>query len=81
MTDKGWLPRARQIGITGHSVAPALYVAVGVSGKFNHVVGTRGAGVVVAVNTDPEARIFEWADVGIVGDWHDVVPLLARALE
>jgi len=80
VTDKGWLPRARQIGITGHSVAPALYVAVGVSGKFNHIVGARGAGTIVVVNTDPEARIMEWADVAIVGDWREVVPLLAGAL-
>ena len=80
VTDKGWLPRARQVGITGHSVAPALYVAVGVSGKFNHVVGTRGAGVVMAVNSDPDAAIFRCADVGIVADWREAVPLLAAAL-
>jgi electron transfer flavoprotein alpha subunit len=80
VTDNGWLPRARQVGITGHSVAPALYVAVGVSGKFNHMVGARGAGTIVAVNADPEAKIMAWADVAIVGDWRQVVPLLAGAL-
>ena len=80
VTDKGWLPRARQIGITGHSVAPALYVAIGVSGKFNHIVGARGAGTIVAINNDPEAQILDWADVAIVGDWHEVVPLLVDAL-
>jgi electron transfer flavoprotein alpha subunit len=80
VTDNGWLPRARQIGITGHSVAPALYVAIGVSGKFNHIVGARGAGTIVTVNDDPEARILEWADVSIVGDWHEVVALLVDAL-
>jgi electron transfer flavoprotein alpha subunit len=80
VTDKGWLPRARQVGITGRSIAPRLYVAVGVAGKFNHVVGVRGAGVVLAVNRDPEAPIFDAVDVGIVGDWHDVVPLLVDAL-
>jgi electron transfer flavoprotein alpha subunit len=80
VTDKGWLPRARQIGITGHSVAPALYVAIGVSGKFNHIVGARGAGTIVVINNDPEARILDWADVAIVGDWHEVVPLLVDAL-
>jgi electron transfer flavoprotein alpha subunit len=80
VTDKGWLPRARQIGVTGHSIAPALYVAIGVSGKFNHIVGARGAGTIVAVNNDPEAKIFAWADVGIVGDWHQVVPLFVDAL-
>ena len=80
VTDKGWMPRGRQIGITGHSVAPALYVAIGVSGKFNHMVGTRGAGVVVAINSDPEAPVFGCADIGIVGDWHEVVPSLVDAL-
>jgi electron transfer flavoprotein alpha subunit len=62
-------------------VAPALYVAVGLSGKFNHVVGARGAGTVVAVNSDPEALVFGCADVGIVGDWRQVVVLLADALQ
>jgi len=81
VTDRGWLPRARQIGITGHSVAPALYVAVGLSGKFNHAVGARGAGTVVAVNSDPEALVFGCADVGIVGDWREAVVLLADALQ
>lgn len=80
VTDKGWLPRARQIGITGHSVAPALYVAIGVSGKFNHIVGARGAGTIVVINNDPEAKILDWADVAIVGDWREVVPLLVDAL-
>jgi electron transfer flavoprotein alpha subunit len=80
VTDKGWMPRGRQIGITGHSVAPALYVAIGASGKFNHMVGARGAGVVVAVNNDPDALVFGCADIGIVGDWREVVPLLVDAL-
>jgi electron transfer flavoprotein alpha subunit len=80
VTDKGWLPRARQVGITGHSIAPALYVAVGVSGKFNHIVGARGAGTIVAVNNDPGALILDWVDVAIVGDWHEVVLLLVDAL-
>jgi len=80
VTDQGWLPRARQIGITGHSVAPALFVAIGVSGKFNHIVGARGAGIVVAVNNDPTAPIFASADLGVVADWRQAVPLLAGAL-
>ena len=80
VTDKAWLPRARQIGITGHSVAPALYVAIGVSGKFNHIVGAHGSGTIVVINNDPEAKILDWADVAIVGDWHDVVPLLVDTL-
>jgi len=81
VTDKGWLPRARQVGITGHSVAPGLYVALGVQGKFNHTIGTRSAGAVLAVNSDPDAPIFEWADVGIVGDWREAVQALVKKLE
>jgi electron transfer flavoprotein alpha subunit len=80
VTDRGWLPRARQVGITGHSVAPALYVAIGVSGKFNHMVGARGAGTIVVINNDPEALGLQWADVAIVGDWREVVPLVVDAL-
>ncbi|HUO47790.1 MAG TPA: electron transfer flavoprotein subunit alpha/FixB family protein, partial [Acidimicrobiales bacterium] len=80
VTDKGWMPRGRQVGITGHSVAPALYVVIGASGKFNHMVGARGAGVVVAVNSDPEALVFGCADIGIVADWREAVPLLVDAL-
>jgi len=80
VTDKGWMPRSRQIGITGHSVDPAVYVALGVQGKFNHVIGTRSAGVVLAVNLDPDAPIFDWADIGIVADWRSAVPALVRKL-
>ena len=80
VTDKGWAPRARQVGITGRSIAPRLYVALGLSGKFNHMVGVRAAGTILAVNADPHAPVFEHCDVGIVGDWHEVVPLLQEAL-
>ena len=81
VTDNGWLPRNRQVGLTGHSLGPNLYVALGVSGKFNHLVGMRRAGTVLAVNLDPDAPVFDGADIGIVGDWAEVVPLLAAALE
>jgi electron transfer flavoprotein alpha subunit len=80
VTDKGWAPRARQVGITGRSIAPRLYVAVGLSGKFNHMVGVRAAGTILAINTDRDAPVFAHCDVGIVGDWHQVVPLLQEAL-
>ncbi|HEY1733761.1 MAG TPA: FAD-binding protein, partial [Acidimicrobiales bacterium] len=80
VTDKGWAPRARQVGITGRSIAPRLYVAIGVSGKFNHMVGVRAAGTVLAINADADAPVFGHADIGIVGDWHDVVPVLQAAL-
>ena len=80
VTDQGWLPRSRQVGITGHSVSPRLYVALGIAGKFNHAVGTRGAGTVLAVNSNPQALIFEAADIGLTASWEEVVPLLAAAV-
>jgi electron transfer flavoprotein alpha subunit len=80
VTDKGWAPRARQVGITGRSISPRLYLAVGLSGKFNHMVGVRAAGTIVAINDDPGALVFSQCDIGIVGDWHVVVPALAAAL-
>jgi electron transfer flavoprotein alpha subunit/electron transfer flavoprotein alpha/beta subunit len=80
VTDQGWLPHARQIGITGRSISPRLYVALGTSGKFNHMVGVRAAGTVVAVNPDRHAPVHECADISLVADWRDVVPLLERAI-
>jgi electron transfer flavoprotein alpha subunit len=80
VTDKGWAPRSRQVGITGRSIAPRLYVALGLSGKFNHMVGVRAAGTILAVNPERGAPVFDHCDVGIVGDWHEVVPKLAQAL-
>jgi electron transfer flavoprotein alpha subunit len=80
VTDRGWMPHARQIGITGHAIAPRLYLALGTSGKYNHTVGVRSAGTIVAVNPDPDAPVFTFADVGIVGDWRAVVPALDAAL-
>ena len=80
VTDQGWLPRSRQIGITGRSIAPRLFVSIGASGKFNHTVGLRAAGTVLAINADPLAPIFDAADAGIVGDWRTVVPLLVEQL-
>jgi len=80
VTDAGWLPRARQIGITGRTISPRLFVSIGASGKFNHMVGVRASGTVLAINPDPEALVFGVSDIGIVADWHDAVPLLAAAL-
>jgi electron transfer flavoprotein alpha subunit len=80
VTDKGWLPRSRQIGITGQSIQPSVYVAVGLSGKFNHMIGVRGAGVIVAINRDPAAEVFSACDAGIVADWRDAVPMLVDRL-
>ncbi|GIX46739.1 MAG: hypothetical protein KatS3mg131_0950 [Candidatus Tectimicrobiota bacterium] len=81
VTDKGWLPRSRQVGITGRSIAPNLYVALALSGKFNHTCGIQAAQTVLAINTDPEAPIFASADVGIVADWAACVPLLVKAIK
>lgn len=80
VTDKGWLPRARQVGITGHSISPRLFVSVGASGKFNHTVGVRGAGTILAINDDPDALVWDCVDIGIVGDWSEVVPVLEARL-
>ena len=80
VTDRGWVPRSRQIGVTGHAVAPRLLVAVGSSGRFNHTVGIRNAATVLAVNSDPGAEIFDQVDVGLVGEWQAVVPELTAEL-
>ncbi len=81
VVDNGWLPRAHQVGSSGHVVAPNLYVALGVSGSIQHLMGMSGARVVVAVNKDPEAPIFSVAHYGVVADLHDVAPALTRLLE
>jgi electron transfer flavoprotein alpha subunit len=80
VTDQGWLPRARQIGITGRSIAPRLYIALGLSGKFNHMVGVRSARTILAINSSPDALVFDVADAGIVGDWREALPLLVEEL-
>jgi hypothetical protein len=80
VTDKGWMPRTRQVGITGRSISPRLFISIGASGKFNHVVGARGAHLVVAINNDPGALIFDSSDIGIVGDWQEVISLLTEAI-
>jgi electron transfer flavoprotein alpha subunit len=80
VVDSGWLPRQLQIGLTGRSIAPHLYIALGVRGAFNHTVGIQRAGIVVAVNTDPNADIFKQCDYGIVGDWQAIVTTMLSAL-
>jgi electron transfer flavoprotein alpha subunit len=80
VTDAGWLPKQYQVGLTGRAIAPKLYIAVGVRGAFEHMVGVRRAGVIVAINKNGKAPIFKGADYGIVGDYTEVVPALCRHL-
>lgn len=80
VTDQGWLPHGRQLGITGRSVAPRMYVAVGLSGNHNHLAGASRAGTVLAINTDPAAEVFAHCDVGLVADWQEVMPHLVDGL-
>jgi electron transfer flavoprotein alpha subunit len=81
VTDAGWIPKNRQIGLTGRAIAPRLYLTVGVRGAFEHLAGSRKAGVIAALNVNERARIFEHADVAVVGDWRETLPPLVDALE
>jgi electron transfer flavoprotein alpha subunit len=79
--DSGWLPMDRQIGSSGQTVAPKLYLAVGISGAIQHIVGMKGSRSIIAINKDAEAPIFEIADIGVVGNLFDILPVLTEEVK
>ena len=78
---EGWLPYKFQVGISGTTIAPKIYVAIGLRGAFNHTVGIQKSGVIIGINTNKRHPIFKACDVGLVGDWEEILPVLTEKLK
>jgi len=81
VVDRNWLPKERQVGISGKTVKPKIYLAIGISGAFQHVTAMQGSDTIIAINKDPRAPIFGVADYGIVDDFQNVIPILKEKIK